>query len=88
MSEADDEPMEKPGEEWLIFESTTKGEKKKMSEKPISCPFCGDNALHTEPNEAIDGSSEFAVRCENCGAYGPWWDNRKGAIAAWNRRAK
>jgi len=87
MSEADDEPMEKPGEEW-IFESTTKREKKKMSEKPMSCPFCGDSKSHTEPNEDIDGVPGFAVRCENCGAYGPWWDNRKAAIAAWNRRVK
>jgi len=28
MSESDDEPMERPGDEW-VFESTIKGEKKK-----------------------------------------------------------
>jgi Lar family restriction alleviation protein len=55
-----------------------------MSEKKLKpCPFCGES----EP-DTTNKDGEIAIRCEYCGAYGPWADNLADAIAAWNRRAK
>ena len=49
------------------------------------CPFCGSKGEALYSN---GGPTTYQVRCGECTAEGPWRYSRKGAFAAWNRRAK
>ena len=53
-----------------------------MSEKLLSCPFCGGIPAAVE-----DGYKAIAVHCFNCGAD-ITAESEKKARAAWNRRAQ
>lgn len=52
---------------------------KEVKLKP--CPFCGENE-----QDITNRESELAIRCQFCGAYGPWADSVVGAKEEWNRR--
>jgi len=57
-----------------------------MSESKLKpCPFCGDKNPFIEPKSK---SLTYRVYCDNCTAQSAWRFSKKGAIAAWNRRAK
>lgn len=66
----------------------------KHSIKP--CPFCGDNEQtlfrwseeYPGIDEVDNGLSDWHVRCEFCGAFGPPANNKDGAIEGWNERNK
>lgn len=45
------------------------------------CPFCGEKEFD---DYEIDGGP--AIRCEYCGAIGPWADTYQGAKELWNER--
>jgi Lar family restriction alleviation protein len=46
------------------------------------CPFCNEKKLMDD----IEIDCEKFVRCENCGAIGPWADTIEGAREEWNKR--
>ena len=51
------------------------------------CPFCG--AKDEKDNFEYDDApcdEGICVRCQNCGAYGPWADTAKKAEELWNKR--
>jgi len=50
------------------------------------CPFCGKS--EHEDAQLQPFTPEHYVRCQNCGAYGPWADTIKGARELWNKRIK
>lgn len=55
------------------------------------CPFCGGApCAEREPYMGASVSRLFYVTCPRgrCRAYGPGRKTERGAIAAWNRRAK
>ena len=45
------------------------------------CPFCGSNELTCQQD-----ITRFRVVCNDCGAMGPDYRERKVAISAWNSR--
>lgn len=60
-----------------------------MEDEIKKCPFCASTKSRMEswqigvhPNL----HREFAVMCENCGAFGPNDLGKSGAIEAWNMR--
>jgi Lar family restriction alleviation protein len=55
----------------------------------LPCPFC-DYKSGLEDSELgdHDGYRLFAIRCQNCGAYGPPADTIAGAREEWNKRVK
>ena len=58
-----------------------------MSEELKPCPFCGEDAAHTESSYFRD----VLIYCENCDAYftvDSFAADEKDVIEAWNRRAK
>lgn len=57
-----------------------------MSEKLLSCPFCGSkNLQHARLNiEYYDKC--YCVYCLNCDARGPEHIDIDEAISAWNKR--
>lgn len=56
-----------------------------MPTKLEPCPFCGNQKTISEIKD--DGYT-IQVQCGICGAIGPQYNRRGGAIEAWNRRAK
>src|SRR5688572_25065682 len=46
------------------------------------CPFCGSASVGFKDQ----GLPDTKVGCNDCGAQFPWFEKRKQAIAAWNRR--
>jgi Lar family restriction alleviation protein len=54
------------------------------------CPFCGEakDLEIAQEREETDGGfhRNWMVRCEFCGAIGPWADSEDGAIGEWNTR--
>jgi len=47
------------------------------------CPFCRQDVIYVVKSEmptAIDG---LQVQCDNCGARGPVYENKKEAITGW-----
>ena len=49
------------------------------------CPFCAstDNRIEEVP---ASGHMEYAVMCENCGAFGPNDLGQSGAVEMWDMR--
>jgi len=51
-------------------------------EKP--CPFCQQNVVNIVKSVVPDMEG-YQVKCENCGARGPIYENKKKAEEGWNR---
>jgi Lar family restriction alleviation protein len=50
-----------------------------------SCPFCGATDVHAKPIQVMpELKPDFAVRCSNCDAVGPWGFTAKLAVGLWN----
>ena len=47
----------------------------------LPCPFCGDMDW-----TVVDNDREISVRCDHCGARGPWADTVNRAKVIWNAR--
>lgn len=55
----------------------------------LPCPFCGESISEiVHQNNTLEPEYSLAVRCENCGAYGPHASYMTGAEKAWNERGK
>ena len=53
-----------------------------------ACPFCGARDENLSVYEDQDyPDSCFAVRCEGCGALGPWTIHETRAEALWDERS-
>ena len=54
------------------------------------CPFCGgEGNIHLAlPSKRVKDKSftVHAMNCRDCGALGPWGNNKTEAIEAWNER--
>ncbi len=52
----------------------------------LDCPFCASLELSVEE---ISNAWEvqFQVTCDNCGASGPYAEEKEVAVTLWNRRA-
>ena len=52
------------------------------------CPFCDktEHRIESWNVEGGDNHTEYAVMCENCGAFGPNDLGKSGAIEMWNLR--
>jgi hypothetical protein len=48
----------------------------------MPCPVCGDT---TEAQVERTDGDDYAVRCGQCSAWGPWHRSPEGAVAEWNR---
>ncbi len=61
-----------------------------MPEDLKPCPFCAYTKTRIESWEIASNSphTEYAVMCENCGAFGPNDLGKSGAMAMWNMRRK
>jgi Lar family restriction alleviation protein len=65
-----------------------------MNDKLNPCPFCGEledlviveGAIINEGDSREDLFWRRYVECQNCGAIGPYADNRREARKAWNER--
>ena len=44
------------------------------------CPHCGSKCLNVDRNIL----EHYQVMCTDCGMCGPWLENRKSAVTAWN----
>lgn len=49
------------------------------------CPFCASESLRIEELPA-GNHKEFAVMCQNCGAFGPNDLGQSGAVEMWELR--
>jgi hypothetical protein len=50
-----------------------------------NCPFCGSGDVHAKPIQVMpELKPDFAVRCSNCDAIGPWAITAKLAVGLWN----
>jgi len=60
-----------------------------MSEKLKPCPFCGrtNMNIYQDSNKDSKIAWPFYIWC-SCEIHGPFRKTERGAIAAWNRRAK
>lgn len=58
-----------------------------MSEKLLTCPFCGGEPEFQESNpyDASDDTA-YTVFCRGCGTEHPWRDTPEDAVSFWNRR--
>ena len=57
-----------------------------MELKP--CPFCGSDRVNVTENKFQHLFNSFGVKCFNCKTESyQFFDSRKEAIEAWNRRA-
>jgi len=58
-----------------------------MAVEPLSCPHCASGNLEVVGVE-FERAPALAVRCKECGAFGPPSDSHEPqhAIAAWNQR--
>lgn len=54
-----------------------------MSDELLPCPFCGAQPVVRNPRWTNDSMYAYCVSCD---ARGPYGENKKTAIAAWNRR--
>ena len=61
--------------QWLALEAE--------KEKPLPCPFCGEDGGITELKEG-----GFRAFCWKCLSASSVYSTKADAIAAWNRRAK
>lgn len=52
---------------------------------PRACPFCAESAGYVTDVSA-DGWFAWAVRCGNCGAFGPWAGEKAQAVKCWEER--
>ena len=53
------------------------------------CPFCGDDRVNVIEHEYNYLLNSYGCRCFNCKTESyQFFDSRKEAIEAWNRRAK
>lgn len=51
------------------------------------CPFCrGEADVDDNVTEIL--TRWYFVRCDECGAEGPWDEDEGEAVAMWNRRYK
>ena len=59
-----------------------------MTEDLKPCPFCAYTKTRIESWVVASYSSytEYAVMCENCGAFGPNDLGKSGAAVMWNMR--
>ena len=57
----------------------------KVELKP--CPFCGGEA-HPDNTWILSGARKWVVHCIKCGASIGFYETKKKAIEAWNRRIK
>lgn len=48
---------------------------------PCIWPDCKSKEI-----EIIRTDEGYAVRCNDCGAYGPWGSTKKNAVKEWNSR--
>jgi Lar family restriction alleviation protein len=53
----------------------------------LPCPFCGERLQSFVGNDPDSLEDMAAIRCDGCGAQGPFYTTNDEAIAAWNRRA-
>lgn len=51
-------------------------------EKP--CPFCQQNVVIIVKSDQPDMDG-YQVKCDNCGARGPIYENKKEAKNGWNK---
>lgn len=54
-----------------------------MSDDLLPCPFCGAQPVVRNPRWTNDSMYAYCVSCD---ARGPYGENKKAAIVAWNRR--
>ena len=51
------------------------------------CPFCGGEAFFITDDGGDSGKETYSVSCSECGCDIGWYDTKKEASAAWNRRS-
>ena len=55
---------------------------KQLLENCLPCPFCGQKNLVCEDVSC----EEYNVICLDCNTNGPFAENKRAAVAAWNKR--
>lgn len=52
------------------------------------CPFCGGEAHFLHDDGGDSGDETYSVECDNCSCDIGWYNTRKEAVEAWNRRVR
>lgn len=52
----------------------------------MPCPWCGEAEGYVTDVGDEGGWIAHAVRCGNCGAFGPWAGDEKTAVKCWEER--
>jgi len=55
-------------------------------EKLKPCPWCGQKKGYKITQYAYGKGNDWAIKCDKCGATGPYADSVKGAQRKWNKR--
>lgn len=57
-----------------------------MNTKATRCPFCGSRSLAVFLDTLHALTTQYSVKCRDCGAQGPARPTPDGAEAAWTER--